>query len=49
MFTTMTNDEDYKIGNDESGMKTNNQYSAHDVETNLEMEIGGEDVIIPGT
>ena len=49
MFTTMTNDGDCKTGNDESGKKKNNQYSAHDVETNLEMEIGGEDVIIPGT
>ena len=49
MFTTMTNDEDYKTGNDESGKQTNNQYSGHDDETILEMEIWEEDVIIPGT
>ena len=45
----MTNDGDSKKRNDECEKQTNNQYSAHDVETNLEMEIGGEDVIIPGT
>ena len=49
MFTKMTNDGDYKTMNDECGKKKNNQYSSYDVEKSLEMETGGEEVIIPGT
>lgn len=49
MFTKITNDGDSKTKNDECGKQKNNQYSAYDVEKSLEMETGGEEVIIPST
>jgi hypothetical protein len=49
LFTTMNIDGDYETGNDDIVQQMNNQYSVHNVEKNLEMEMKREEDTITGT
>ena len=45
----MTNDGDCKTENDENGKQKNNQVNLNNKETNLDVEIEGNEIILPGT
>ena len=45
----MTNDGDCKTKNDDNGQQINNQVNLDNKETSLEVEIEGNEIILPGT
>ena len=45
----MTNDGDCKTENDENGQQINNQVNLNNKDTNLDVEIEGNEIILPGT
>ena len=45
----MTNDGDCKTENDENGQQINNKVNLNNKETNLDVDIGGNKIILPGT
>ena len=45
----MTNDGDCKTENDENGQQKNNQVNLNNKETNLDVEIEGNEIILRGT
>ena len=45
----MTNDEDCKLENDDNGKQRNNKVNLDNKETSLDVEIEGNEIILPGT